>query len=336
MKTFIIAEAGVNHNGSIDLAKELIDVAVNAGADAVKFQTFKAELIVSKSADKAEYQKKTTTKNESQYEMLKKLELTEQMHEVLVHYCKQKNIEFLSTPFDFPSISMLKKLGMKKYKIPSGEITNLPYLRCVAGVAEEIILSTGMSSLAEVRQAFEVLIDAGAGREKITILHATSEYPCPMDEVNLNAMLTLKNELGVDIGYSDHTQGIEVPIAAVAMGAKVIEKHFTISRDLPGPDHAASLEPDELIAMIQAIRNIEFALGSGEKKATSTELLNLKVGRKSIVAKMNIKKGDLLTEDNITVKRPGCGLNPMDYWDVLIGSCATKDYLIEDLIEWEG
>ena len=336
MKTFIIAEAGVNHNGSIDLAKELIDIAVKSGVDAVKFQTFKAELIVSKSADKAEYQKSTTDINETQYEMLKSLELTEQMHETLVNYCKLKNIDFLSTPFDFPSIYMLNKLGMTKYKIPSGEITNLPYLRAVAGVAKEIILSTGMSSLAEVKQAFEVLLNAGMERKNITVLHATSEYPCPMREVNLNAMLTLKNELNVNTGYSDHTNGIEVPIAAVAMGATVIEKHFTISRDLPGPDHAASLEPDELIAMVKGIRNIELALGSGEKKATTSELLNLKVGRKSIVAKTKIKKGDLLTEDNVTVKRPGYGLNPMKYWDVVIGSSATKDYTTEDLIEWEG
>ena len=327
----IIAEAGVNHNGSIELAKKLIDVAAEAGADFVKFQTFKAETLVTQTADKAEYQKEITNTDETQFEMIKKLELDRNAHETLIEYCKQKDIQFLSTAFDHGSIELLAKLDIPFYKIPSGEITNLPYLRHIGRMSKPIIMSTGMSSLEEVRDALNVLIESGAEKEQITILHCNTEYPTPMKDVNLKAMLTIKDEMGVNIGYSDHTLGIEVPIAAVAMGATVIEKHFTLDRNMPGPDHRASLKPDELREMVVAIRNIKKAMGAGEKKPSSSETKNISVVRKSIVAKMSIKKGELFTEENLTVKRPGTGISPMG-WDAVIGKPASSDYEMDDLI----
>lgn len=329
--TFIIAEAGVNHNGSLELARKLVDVAVAAGADAVKFQTFKADLLVSRSAQKAEYQKQTTAKDESQYEMIKKLELDEHAHRELLGYCGEKKIMFLSTPFDHDSIELLNGLGMRIFKIPSGEITNLPYLRHVGRLGKEVILSTGMSDLREVEDALNVLVLAGTVKDKITILHATTEYPCPIDEVNLRAMMTIRDALGVRVGYSDHTQGIEIPIAAVALGACVIEKHFTLDRMMDGPDHKASLEPDELSAMVKAIRHIERALGDGIKKPSKSEMKNLAVARKSIVAAKSIEAGEMFTAENLAVKRPGNGISPM-HWDEVIGQVAQRNYQGEELI----
>jgi N,N'-diacetyllegionaminate synthase len=331
MSVIIIAEAGVNHNGSIKLAKKLIDVAAEAGADFVKFQTFKAETLVTQSAEKAEYQKRLTGADETQFEMIKNLELDRAAHEELIDYCKTKDIKFLSTAFDHDSIELLAKLDIPLYKIPSGEITNLPYLRHIGKMEKPIIMSTGMSTLDEVHNALNILIESGAEKEQITILHCNTEYPTPMEDVNLKAMLTIRDKLGVKIGYSDHTLGIEVAISAVAMGATVIEKHFTLDRNMPGPDHAASLEPEELKAMVTAIRNIEKAMGGGEKKPSSSETKNIAVARKSIVAKMSIKKGELFTEENLTVKRPGTGISPME-WDVVIGKAASSDYEMDDLI----
>lgn len=328
---FIIAEAGVNHNGSLEFAKKLIDVAVDAGADAVKFQTFKADKLVSKTAQKANYQKQTTSVEESQYDMIKKLELDEDAHRVLISYCSEKKIMFLSTPFDHDSIEMLNDFGMPIFKIPSGEITNLPYLRHIGRLGRRVILSTGMADLEEVRDALRVLMDAGMAKCDITILHATTEYPCPKDEVNLRAMLTIREHFDVDVGYSDHTQGIEIPIAAVAMGACVIEKHFTLDRNMEGPDHKASLEPQELKAMVAAIRSVSLALGDGIKRPSKSEMKNKAVARKSIVAATPIRSGEVLTEDNLTVKRPGCGLNPMQ-WDQVVGKAALRDYEVDDLI----
>ncbi|MGD9716498.1 MAG: N-acetylneuraminate synthase [Sulfuricurvum sp.] len=325
MSTFIIAEAGVNHNGSLDLAKKLIDVAAEAGADAVKFQTFKAEKLVSKKAQKAEYQKQTTDAAESQYDMIKKLELDEPAHRELIRYCGEKKIRFLSTPFDHESIELLDALGMEIFKIPSGEITNLPYLRHIGGLGKEVILSTGMADLGEIEDALDLLVSSGTPKEKITILHATTEYPCPMDEVNLRAMGTIASAFGVRTGYSDHTRGIEVPIAAVAMGASVIEKHFTLDRTMEGPDHKASLEPDELCAMVAAIRNIEKALGDGIKKPSPSEAKNMAVARKSIVAARPIRAGEVFTSENIAIKRPGTGISPMRY-DEIVGERAARDY----------
>ena len=330
-KVFIIAEAGVNHNGSLELAKKLIDVAVEADADAVKFQTFKADKLVSKRAQKADYQKQTTSTDESQYDMIKKLELDDNAHRVLIRYCKDKEIIFLSTPFDHDSIDLLNSFQMAIFKIPSGEITNLPYLRHIGRLGKEVILSTGMANLDEVQDALEVLIKAGTSKEKITVLHATTEYPCPIDEVNLRAMHTISNAFGVKVGYSDHTQGIEVPIAAVAMGACVIEKHFTLDRTMEGPDHKASLEPDELKAMVQAIRHIEQVLGDGVKRPSNSEAKNLKVARKSIVASRDIKTGEIFSINNLTVKRPGDGISPMQ-WDVVIGKNAQHDFFTDEII----
>ena len=330
--TLIIAEAGVNHNGSMKLAKKLVDVAAKAGADFVKFQTFKAETLVTQTADKAEYQKGLTSEDETQFEMIKNLELDKNAHEELITYCKTKNIQFLSTAFDHNSIDLLSELDIPLFKIPSGEITNLPYLRHIGGMSKQIIISTGMSTLDEVRDALNILLKAGAKKDKITILHCNTEYPTSMKDVNLKAMLTIRDELGVNIGYSDHTLGIEVPIAAVAMGATVIEKHFTLDRSLPGPDHAASLEPDELKEMVKAIRNIEKAMGNGVKKPSPSEIKNMPIARKSIVAKMTIKKGELFTKENLTVKRPGTGISPME-WDIVIGKISTCDYLADDLIQ---
>ena len=325
MKVFIIAEAGVNHNGSIDLAKKLIDVASNAGADAVKFQTFKAKNLVTKNAKKAIYQKDTTNIKESQFNMLKKLELNIEAHKELILYCNSKKIIFLSSPFDHESIELLKDLDLEILKIPSGEITNLPYLRHIGKLDKKIILSTGMSTIDEVKNALSILINSGTKKNKITVLHANTEYPTPMEDVNLRAMVTIGKELDVNFGYSDHTLGIEADIAAVAMGASCIEKHFTLDCNMEGPDHKASLEPSQLKAMVKAIRNIEKALGSSIKKASKSELLNIKIVRKSIVAKTKIKKGEILTQQNLSVKRPGRGMSPMK-WDDVVGTKSTKDY----------
>ncbi len=332
MSVFIIAEAGVNHNGSVKLAKDLIDAAVESGADAVKFQTFKAENLVSKTAKKAEYQKKTTDASESQFDMIKLLELNVSAHKELLAYCQEKGIIFLSSPFDHESIGLLSDLEMKIFKIPSGEITNLPYLRCIGSLDEKVILSTGMSNLEEVRDALDILINAGTSKDNITVLHANTMYPTPMEDVNLNAMLTIQKEFDVAVGYSDHTLGIEVDIAAVAMGASCIEKHFTLDKAMKGPDHKASLEPKELKAMVRAIRNIEKALGSSEKNLSPSESVNIEVVRKSIVASKSIQKGDLLTNKNITIKRPGNGISPMK-WDDFIDTIATKNYQKDDFIQ---
>ncbi|BAK70337.1 N-acetylneuraminate synthase [Aliarcobacter butzleri] len=330
-KVFIIAEAGVNHNGSIDLAKKLIDVASESGVDAVKFQTFKAENLVSKNAQKADYQKQTTDKNESQFDMIKKLELDVDTHKELMAYCKSKNIMFLSTPFDHDSIDLLSDLGLEIFKIPSGEITNLPYLRHIGRLNKKVILSTGMADIGEIEDALDVLIAAGTKKENITVLHANTMYPTSMEDVNLKAMMTIGNTFDVAFGYSDHTLGIEVDIAAVAMGACCIEKHFTLDKTMEGPDHKASLEPDELKAMVKAIRNIELALGSCVKKPSKSEIPNIQIARKSIVAKMDIKKGEILSENNLAIKRPGNGINPMR-WDEIVGSISTKDYKEDELI----
>ena len=331
MSVFVIAEAGVNHNGSLSIAKKLVDVAVSAGADAVKFQTFKADRLVSTSAPKADYQQKNMQSSETQYEMIKRLELDYNDHKELIAYCADRNILFMSTPFDHESIDLLNGFGMQVFKIPSGEITNLPYLRHVGSLAKRVILSTGMSDLGEVEDALDVLVGAGTVKKNITVLHATTEYPCPIDEVNLKAMLTMANAFHVDFGYSDHTEGIEIPIAAVAMGASVIEKHFTLDRNMEGPDHKASLEPAELESVVTAIRRVERALGTGVKKPTSSELKNKAIARKSLVAQTLIKKGEVLGEHNMTVKRPGDGINPMR-WDELVGTIATRDYDVDDLI----
>ena len=328
-KIYVIAEAGVNHNGNIEIAKEMVDRAVEAGADAVKFQTFKADKLVCKKAEKAAYQKAGTAAEESQYEMLKKLELSERMHMDLMEYCDKKRIRFLSTPFDTDSLRLLVELGIPIIKIPSGEITNLPYLKAVARTGKEVLLSTGMSSLAEVREAVWLLKKNGT--RKITVLHCNTQYPTPMEDVNLNAMLTIRNELHVPVGYSDHSEGIEVAIAAAALGAEVIEKHFTLDRGMEGPDHKASIEPSGLKQMIKCIRNIEKALGSSEKKAGASERENLAVVRKSIVAAKNIHSGEVFSEDNLTVKRPGTGISPMNWYEI-IGKRAEKDYMADEII----
>ncbi len=330
-RIFIIAEAGVNHNGDIEIAKKLIDVANEAGADAVKFQTFKADKLVSKNAQKADYQKQTTDKQESQYEMIKKLELDVDAHKELLSYCNLKSIMFLSTPFDHDSIELLNSLKLNIFKIPSGEITNLPYLRCIGKLNKEVILSTGMADIGEIENALDVLVESGTEKNNITVLHATTEYPTPMEDVNLKAMVTIGRTFDIAYGYSDHTPGIEIPIAAAALGASVIEKHFTLDKTMEGPDHKASLEPDELKAMIKAIRNVETALGDGIKKPSPSELKNKTVARKSIVAARYIKKGEILSDENITVKRPGTGLSPMR-WDEVLGSIAQRDYEEDELI----
>jgi N,N'-diacetyllegionaminate synthase len=331
-KVFIIAEAGVNHNGSLELAKKLVDAAADAGADAVKFQTFKANNLVSKSAQKADYQKQAAAADETQHAMLAKLEIDDAAHRSIIEHCKCRQILFLSTPFDIESADMLEDLGMSIYKIPSGEITNLPYLRHISRLGKGIILSTGMSDLQEVEHALVALESEGTPRSKITVLHATTEYPCPMGDVNLKAMLTIQKAFGVKVGYSDHTSGIEVPIAAVALGACVIEKHFTLDRTMEGPDHKASLEPDELKAMISAIRNIEKTLGDGIKRPSPSELKNIPIARKSLVALCDIKKGDLFSVRNLGAKRPGHGISPMR-WDELIGQPARRDFSADESIE---
>jgi len=329
-KVFIIAEAGVNHNGDIKLAKRLIDAAKNAGADAVKFQTFKAESLVSRTAQKADYQKQATDTNESQLEMLKKLELSFSDFQDLKKYCEEREIIFLSTPFDFDSIDFLESLDMPIYKVPSGEITNLPYLMKIARIGKRVMMSTGMSDLDEVALAVAVLRKYGAGT--ITLLHCNTQYPTLFEDANIKAMLTLKEHFGVAVGYSDHTLGIEAPIAAIALGATVIEKHFTLDKSMEGPDHKASLNSQELKAMVTSIRNIELALGDGIKQPSKSETPNKEVARKSIVAKRNIVKGEVFTEDNLTVKRPGNGISPMKWFEVL-GTSAVREFCEDELIE---
>ena len=330
-KTIIIAEAGVNHNGSLDVAKELIKVASEAKADYVKFQTFKATDTITKNAEKANYQKNTTDQRENQFDMVKKLELSKEMHIELINYSKNKNIKFLSSPFDHDSIELLKDLGLEIFKIPSGEIINLPYLRHIGKLNKKIILSTGMSDMNEIKNALDILVNSGTKKSNITVLHANTEYPTPMEDVNLKAMVKIGKELDINFGYSDHTSGIEVDIAAVALGACVIEKHFTLDCNMEGPDHKASLEPDQLKEMVKAIRNIELALGNDIKKPSKSELSNIQIVRKSIVAKTKIKKGDILNENNLAVKRPGNGISPMK-WDEIINTRATKDYKEDELI----
>ena len=330
-KTIIIAEAGVNHNGDISIAKGLIDAAADAGVDYVKFQTFKTENLVSLNAPTAEYQKSATNES-SQFAMLKRLELSEEQHLILIDYCKQKGIKFLSTAFDLDSIDLLAKFNLDFWKIPSGEITNYPYLAKIAHTGQPIVMSTGMCDNQDIENALNVLYANGASKENITLLHCNTQYPTPFEDVNLKAMLNIGNTFGVSVGYSDHTQGIEVPIAAVALGAKVIEKHFTLDCNMEGPDHKASLEPHELKAMVSAIRNIEKALGNGEKCASSSETPNKAIARKSIVAKRQITKGELLTEENITVKRPGNGISPMS-WNDVIGTKAIHNFNPDELIE---
>lgn len=332
MKTLIIAEAGVNHNGDIKLAKQLIDAAAIAGADLVKFQTFNATRLATISAKKADYQRQTTGSAESQFDMLRRLELTEMMHHELIAHCEAKNIGFFSTGFDIESVDLLAKLGQEHFKIPSGEITNLPYLRHIGQFGKAIILSTGMATLGEIEAAIDVLERAGTPRGNLTVLHCTTEYPTPMCEVNLRAMHSIRAAFGVAVGYSDHTQGIEVAIAAVAMGATVIEKHFTLDRKLPGPDHQASLEPAELSAMVAAIRNIEKALGDGIKRLTPSEARNKPVARKSLVANCKIKAGAFFTAENLTTKRPGTGISPMR-WDEFLGKRAIRDFAVDELID---
>lgn len=329
-KVKIIAEAGVNHNGDIIIAKKMIDFAKEAGADYIKFQTFIPENLVSKYAKKAEYQKITTASNESQLQMLRKLMLSENEFIEISDYCEATSIGFISTPFDLESVGFLNSFNMDFWKVPSGEITNLPYLVEIAKTGKPIILSTGMSNLDEIDEAISVLKDNGAG--KITLLHCNTQYPTPMEDVNLNAMLTLKDRYNCDVGYSDHTLGIEVPIAAVALGATVIEKHFTLDRNMEGPDHKASLEPNEFKSMVSAIRNIEKALGTGNKVASPSEIENKDIARKSIVASRMIKKGEVFTKDNITTKRPGSGISPMKWYNV-IGAVAKRDFQEDELIE---
>ncbi len=330
MRTLIIAEAGVNHNGCLELAKKLALTAKNCGADIVKFQTAKLDSLVSKHAYMADYQKKNIGTEMSQRDMLQKLLLTYDEFTELAAYCREINMCFLSTPFDLESIDFLKKLGCDMWKIPSGEITNYPYLVEIAKTGRNIILSTGMSTLQEVDEALAVLQGNGAGR--ITLLHCTTNYPTPMEDVNLNAMITLRDKYGCAVGYSDHTKGIEVPIAAVALGAEVIEKHFTLDCHMEGPDHKASLEPDELEAMVRGIRNIEKALGNGIKTPSESEKANIAVARKSIIAADNIRAGDILTKDNLTTKRPGTGISPMR-WNEILGTRAVRDFEEDELIE---
>lgn len=357
MPTYIIAEAGVNHNGDLNLAKQLIDVAVEAGADAVKFQTFRAEQLLSRNAPKAAYQTRTTGSAESQFEMLRKLELTEEDHEVLIAHTKARGIVFLSTPFDVPSLHLLTtRFGLQTIKIPSGEITNAPFLLAIAHAARRVILSTGMSTLAEVEEALGVLAfgftasatamlkrgdfeqafasETGqqALRDRATLLHCTSEYPAPFSEVNLRAMDSMVAAFGLPVGYSDHTPGIHVSLAAVARGARVIEKHFTLDRNLPGPDHRASLQPEELCELVREIRQIELALGDGIKRPTGMEWKNRDVARKSLVAAKAIQPGEVFTADNLTCKRPGTGLSPFDYWQTL-GQLAVRNYAIDELLD---
>ena len=330
MSALIIAEAGVNHNGNLDLALKMVDEAKRAGADIVKFQTAIPEKVISKYADKAEYQKKTTGNEESQLEMCKRIHLKLSDYDIIKKYCEEVGIEFLSTPFDLESIDYLEKLGMRLWKIPSGEITNLPYLIKIAKTGKPVIMSTGMAELNEVEEAVNVLKENGAG--EITLLHCTTEYPAPFESVNLRAMNTLREKFGTEVGYSDHTVGFEAAVAAAVLGATVIEKHFTLNHNMEGPDHKASLEPEELEIMVNNIRLIEKALGDGVKQPAEVEKKNIAIARKSIVAAKDIKKGEILTEDNITVKRPGNGISPMRWFEVL-GTEAVRDFGEDELIE---
>lgn len=331
-RVLIIAEAGVNHNGDLALAKQLVDAAAAAGADLVKFQTFSADRLVTRSATKADYQAEVTDRKETQHQMLSRLELSAEMHNDLIAYCALRNIGFFSTGFDIESVDFLVGLGQQCFKVPSGEITNLPYLRHIGRFGKEVILSTGMATLADIEAAIDVLERAGTSRANISVLHCTTEYPTPMAEVNLRAMNSIQAAFQVAVGYSDHTSGIEVAIAAVALGASVIEKHFTLDRNLPGPDHQASLEPDELKAMVAAIRNIEIALGDGIKRLTPSEEKNKTVARKSLVAASAISKGEKFCADNVVAKRPGTGISPMR-WDEVMGRIAQRDYAADELID---
>ena len=329
-KVYIIAEAGDNHNGDFNTALKLVDVAKRAGADCVKFQTFVTEEIISKYAEMAEYQKKNTGKEESQFEMVKRLELSFDEFRKIKEYCDRVGIQFLSTPFDLKSVDFLNELGVPFFKIPSGEITNYPYLIKIAHTGKPVVMSTGMCEPDEILAAINVLEKNGSG--EITLLHCNTEYPTPLKDVNLYAMRTMKKMFGKKVGYSDHTKGIEVPVAAVALGACVIEKHFTLDKNMPGPDHKASLEPDELGRMVKNIRNIEIALGDGVKRVSESERKNIAIARKSIVARRNIQEGDSLTEENLAVKRPGTGINPMQWMEVL-GTRAVRDFKEDELIE---
>lgn len=328
-RVFIIAEAGDNHNGSYENALKLVDKAVEAGADCVKFQTFITENVISKFAEKAEYQKENTNAEETQFEMVKKLELSFDEFRKIKEYCDEKKILFLSTPFDLDSIEFLQSIDIPFWKIPSGEITNLPYLIKIAKTGKDVIMSTGMCQMEEIKETLEILKENGAG--KVTLLHCNTEYPTPFCDVNLNAMKTIKEECHLEVGYSDHTIGIEVPIAAVAMGACVIEKHFTLDKNMEGPDHKASLEPEELKEMVTVIRNIERAMGNGKKCPSESEQKNIIIARKSIVANCDIKKGEILTEDKLYIKRPGNGISPMKWYEV-IGKEAIKDFKKDELI----
>jgi len=332
MSVLIIAEAGVNHNGDLNVARQLVDVAAESGADLVKFQTFSADRLVTIHARKADYQIQATGAGESQHAMIRRLELTRDMHEALIAHCHARGIKFFSTGFDPESIDLLVELGLDRFKIPSGEITNLPYLRHVGRYGKPVILSTGMSTLGEIEAALEVLEKAGTRHDQITVLHCNTEYPTPMADVNLRAMLTIRDTFGIAVGYSDHTSGIEVAIAAVALGATVIEKHFTLDRNLPGPDQKASLEPGELKAMVMAIRNIEQALGDGIKRPSASEAKNKPVARKSLVAARTIHAGEVFSETNMAIKRPGTGLSPM-CWDEVLGRKAPRDFAPDELID---
>ena len=332
-KTLIIAEAGVNHNGDLELAKQIVKAAANAGADLVKFQTFTAERLAIDSAPKADYQNQTTDQKQSQFSMLRQLELTAEMHEQLIVYCSKQGIGFFSTGFDLQSVDYLASLGADRFKIPSGEITNLPYLRHVGAFGKPLILSTGMATLGEIEAALDACEIAGTPRSRITVLHCNTEYPTPMQDVNLRAMCSIRDAFGVAVGYSDHTLGIEVPIAAVALGATVIEKHLTLDRNWPGPDHKASLEPDEFAVMVRAIRNIEQAMGDGIKRPSPSEAKNKPIARKSLVAARSIKAGERFTPENLTAKRPGTGVSPMR-WDEVMGRTATRNYGADEMIEF--
>ncbi|HEQ71107.1 MAG TPA: N-acetylneuraminate synthase [Spirochaetia bacterium] len=329
----IIAEAGVNHNGDLTRALAMIDTAAACGADAIKFQTYRTGHLTRRASPKAEYQKREHP-GETQFEMLKRFELPDNDFRTLFEACSQAGIMFLSTPFDLPSVDLLQAIGVTTWKLPSGAITDLPYLRRLGSLGQKIILSTGMATMDEIQRCLEVLTNAGTGLNDITVLHCTSEYPAPPEEVNLTAMLTIRERFHVTAGYSDHTEGIDIPIAAAALGASVIEKHFTLDKTLPGPDHRASLDPDELRRMVAAIRRIEIALGDGKKIPTPSELKNIPIVRKSIVAALHIKKGEEFTEQNLTTKRPGTGLSPME-WDRLIGTRAAREYQPDDFIELE-
>lgn len=330
--TFVIAEAGVNHNGSIDLALRLVEEARQAGADAVKFQTFRAERLVSRSAQKAQYQKRNTDGADTQFEMLERLELSDDDHRTLLAHCRMAGITFLSSPFDEESADLLDELGVEAFKIPSGELTNLALLRHLADKGRPLILSTGMATLAEVGEAVDVIV--ASGNRQLSLLHCLTEYPAPFAEVNLRAMLTLKDAFGFPVGYSDHTPGLEIAIAAVALGASIIEKHFTLSRDLPGPDHRSSLEPSELAQMVEAIRNVEQALGDGVKSPAPCELKNIPIARKSVVAERDFAAGERLTRQNVAIKRPGDGIQPRDL-EKVVGRTVAVDIKAGDVVTWE-